>query len=210
VRPVSPVTLTPAATRSTVAASCGEARDFSAWCKWIGGLVRIQGVRREQAEFVAFYESSRDTCLRAVTATTGDRQVAEDLVAEAFARAWTSWRTVSRHPAPEAWVVRTALNAGVSRWRRHEREVPLLHHDSAALNGPSEVDTTVVAALRRLPTRQREVVVLRVLLDLDTATTAKVLKIAPGTVMSHLSRGVAALRCDLPSPISQTTSEAPR
>jgi Sigma-70, region 4 len=38
------------------------------------------------------------------------------------------------------------------------------------------------------------VVVLRVLLDLDTATTAKALKIAPGTVMSHVSRAVAALR----------------
>lgn len=172
--------------------------------------MRIQGVRREHLEFVAFYESSRDACLRAVTASTGDRQLAEDLVAEAFARAWTSWRTVSRHPAPSAWVVRAALNARVSWWRRHKREVPLLYQDSSSVDTPNGVDSTLMAALRRLPTRQREVVVLRVLLDLDTATTARLLKIAPGTVMSHLSRAVAALRSDLPSPIIPTTTEVPR
>jgi RNA polymerase sigma-70 factor (sigma-E family) len=175
--------------------------------------VRIQSVRREQTKFVEFYESARNACLRAVTASTGDPQVAEDLVAEAFARAWTSWRTVSHHPAPDAWVVRTALNTRVSWWRRHRRELPLLDQDSATVDTPTEVDATLVAALSRLPTRQREVIVFRVLLDLDTATTAKVLKIAPGTVMSHLSRAVAALRSDLPSPTSDTTPtilEVPR
>ncbi|MFI5064460.1 MAG: sigma factor [Streptosporangiales bacterium] len=50
-------------------------------------------------------------------AGTGDPQQAEELAAEAFARAWASWRKVSRHPAPRAWVVRTALNTGKSRWR---------------------------------------------------------------------------------------------
>jgi RNA polymerase sigma-70 factor (ECF subfamily) len=40
-----------------------------------------------------------------------DRDTAQDLVDEAFARAAASWRTVSRHPAPVAWVVRTALRA---------------------------------------------------------------------------------------------------
>ncbi|HEX6519718.1 MAG TPA: sigma factor-like helix-turn-helix DNA-binding protein [Streptosporangiaceae bacterium] len=50
----------------------------------------------------------------------------------------------------------------------------------------------------RLPARQREVLALRIFLDLDTETTAKVIGIAPGTVMAHLSRAVAALRRDLP------------
>jgi RNA polymerase sigma-70 factor (sigma-E family) len=170
-------------------------------CKWIGRLVRIRGVGDEQAEFVAFYETSRDGCLRAVTACVADRALAEDLIAEAFGRAWTSWRQVRRHPAPRAWVVRTALNARVSWWRRHRREVPLADHDPAAANDPSRsVDATVLAAMRRLPARQREVIVLRLLLDLDTETTADVLGIAPGTVTAHLSRAVAALRRDLLSP----------
>ena len=49
----------------------------------------------------------------------------------------------------------------------------------------------------RLPARQREVVALRLILDLDTAHTAEVLGIAPGTVMAHMGRAMAALRLDL-------------
>ena len=45
----------------------------------------------EQDEFAEFYRASRDSCLRAVTAVVGDHELAEELVAEAFARAWTSW-----------------------------------------------------------------------------------------------------------------------
>src|SRR6202035_3972591 len=72
-----------------------------------------------------FYRESKDACLLTVLVSVGDRDTAQDLVDEAFARAWASWRTVSRHPAPAAWVVRTALNAGISRWRRRRREVPV-------------------------------------------------------------------------------------
>jgi RNA polymerase sigma factor (sigma-70 family) len=55
----------------------------------------------------------------------------------------------------------------------------------------------VLTALRGLPARQREVIVLRVFLDLDIETTARELKIAPGTVRAHLSRAVTALRNEL-------------
>jgi RNA polymerase sigma-70 factor (ECF subfamily) len=147
------------------------------------------------AEFASFYDSNRDACLRAVLASRGDRGVAEDLVSEAFARAWTSWPKVRRHPAPAAWVVRTALNAGVSRWRKHRRERPLPAREVALVIDCSEdVDATLLAALRQLPARQREVVVLRVFLDLDTATTADALGVAPGTVTAHLSRAIATMR----------------
>jgi RNA polymerase sigma-70 factor (sigma-E family) len=174
--------------------------------------MRIRGVEHEQAEFAEFYEASRDVCLRAVAACVADRSFAEDLVAEAFARAWMSWRQVSGHPAPRAWVVRTALNARASWWRRHRREVPLADHDPAsAIDPPEMVDAVLITALRRLPARQREVVALRVLLDLDTETTAEVLGIAPGTVTAHLSRAVAALRrCALSSNTHPTTAEATR
>jgi RNA polymerase sigma-70 factor (ECF subfamily) len=102
---------------------------------------------------------------------------------------------VRRHPAPAAWVVRTALNAGVSRWRKHRRERPLPAREVALVIDCSEdVDATLLAALRQLPARQREVVVLRVFLDLDTATTADALGVAPGTVTAHLSRAIATMR----------------
>ncbi|MEU7739019.1 sigma-70 family RNA polymerase sigma factor [Nonomuraea sp. NPDC049158] len=159
----------------------------------------------EQREFEEFYQESRDACLRAVLAATGDRpQLAEDLVAEAFARAWTSWRKVRRHPAPRAWIVRTALNTRISWWRRRRHEVALTGHDAAEpATAAAGVDPALLAMLRRLPRRQREVIALRVFLDLDTESTAKTLGIAPGTVTAHLSRAIATLRGDLATANSQ-------
>ena len=145
----------------------------------------------------------RGWLLRAVLVSVGDRAAAQDLVDEAFARAWASWRTVSRHPAPTAWVVRTAPNENISRWRRRRREVsvpdPGMVADSPAADwaADSPVDARIMAALMRLSARQRQVVALRLLLDLDTGRTAEVLGIAPGTVMAHLGRAMAALRDDL-------------
>jgi RNA polymerase sigma-70 factor (sigma-E family) len=153
-------------------------------------------------EFAAFYRQFRARCLRAVYASVGDRQVAEDLVSEGFARAWASWRKVARHPAPQAWVVRTALNVHVSRWRRHRREVAWNDVDVADSSDATSVvdgDAAVFAALRALPARQREVVALRILLDLDVDTTAATLGVAPGTVKAHLHRGLATLRTRLVS-----------
>src|SRR5580658_10928695 len=83
------------------------------------------GVGTRRPDFAEFYRSFKDECLFTVLVSVGDRDTAQDLVDEAFARAWASWRTVSRHPAPAAWVVRTALNANISRWRRRRREVPV-------------------------------------------------------------------------------------
>lgn len=150
-----------------------------------------------QLEFEEFYQASRDVCLKAVLASVGDRPLAEDLVAESFTRAWMSWHRVSRHPAPRAWIVRAALNARVSWWRRRRREVALeAGHEIAGATtaGDPGLDSALLAALRRLPQRQREVIVFRVFLDLDTKTTAEVLGIAPGTVTAHLSRAVSTLR----------------
>lgn len=149
-------------------------------------------------DFADFYARTRSNCLRAVLAGVGDVSLAEDLVAEAYARAWASWRKVSQHPAPAGWVVRTALNLRVSWWRRRRREVALDGHDRALPSADcSGVDAALLVALRRLPRRQREVVVLRVWLDLDTDTVASVLGIAPNTVAVHLFRATSALRAQL-------------
>jgi len=155
-------------------------------------------VSNQQTEFADFFQASWEPCLRAVVAVVGSPQLAEDQVAEAFARAWVSWRKVSRHPAPRAWVVRTALNTGASWWRRRRGELPLAEHDVTVpgdLDGG--LDATLLTAIWRLPPRQREVIALRIFLDLDNATIARQLGIEAGTVRMHLSRGVSALRHEL-------------
>jgi RNA polymerase sigma-70 factor (sigma-E family) len=160
---------------------------------------RIWGVEHRRQEFAQFYAAAKDDCLRMVLVSVGDRQLAEDLVAEAFTRAWMSWRTVRGHPSPRAWVVRTALNFNVSWWRRRRHEV--LAEDAPAQSAPSPVsiDEALVRAVRALPLRQREVIMLRVFFDLDTDTTARTLGISPGTVGVHLHRALNALRAQLPS-----------
>lgn len=170
--------------------------------------MRRWGMTGKQLEFTGFYVAARDDCLRIVLVTVGDRQLAEDLVAEAFTRAWASWRTVRRHPAPQAWVVRTALNLNVSWWRRRRRETALDGRDSVALEGGgSSPDGELLAAVRQLPVRQQQVIILRVFFDLDARATAQALGIAPGTVGVHLHRALAALRAQMPSPASQEAPE---
>ena len=166
----------------------------------------------QRPDFAEFYRQSRDDCLRTVLVSVGDQDTAQDVVDEAFARACASWRTVSRHPAPKAWVIRTALNANISRWRRRRREVsvpdPGMVAEVPAAGGAADspVDPKVMAALMQLPGRQRQVVALRLFLDLDTNRTAEVLGIAPGTVKEHLARAMASLRDDLAPIRKQETS----
>jgi DNA-directed RNA polymerase specialized sigma24 family protein len=109
-------------------------------------------------------------------------------------------------------VVRTALNLNISRWRRR-REVPVADpgriagQPAAGGESTGALDPQIVAALIRLPARQRQVVTLRLIFDLDTARTAQVLGITPNTVMTHMARALAALRADLtPEPRQESPS----
>ena len=154
----------------------------------------------EREEFAEFFQAGWEPCLRAVAASTGSVQLAEDQVAEAFARAWLSWRKVRRHPAPRAWVVRTALNAGASWWRKRRRELPLAGHDSTAVDHVDHgLDAALLSALRHLPDRQREVLALRYYGGLRDTEIASVLGVSRSTVASTASRALAALAHDMDS-----------
>ena len=89
----------------------------------------------DQREFAEFYAAAWDDCLRIVTLSVGNRALGEDLVAEVFIKAWASWRKVRGLTEPRAWIIRSALNAHVSWWRRHRREVALGSHDHTAATG---------------------------------------------------------------------------
>jgi RNA polymerase sigma-70 factor (ECF subfamily) len=176
-------------------------------------------VEDEDSEgFAEFYIAARDDCLRAVCAAVGDPLQAEELTAEAFARAFAHWRKLKRHPAPRAWIVRVALNTHVSWWRKRRREVHWhslvpAHVRTANVSGAElhvrgtagdlapdsrlDFDGPAMSALRALPRRQREVIALRIILDLDTHATAEALGISPKTVAVHFSRATAALRATL-------------
>lgn len=123
-----------------------------------------------------------------------DAQEADDLVSEAYTRALSRWESVSATPAPVAWVMRTALNLHRDRWRKLIRARRLHSSNERGTDPTVDGDPAVLDALWALPERQRQVVALRVLAELNTHETAEALGIAAGTVTTHLHRGLSGLR----------------
>lgn len=149
-------------------------------------------------DFGEFYAARKDAVLRAVTVASGQAGGAEDAAAEAFTRAYGRWGQLHNHPNPTAWVIRTALNAQRSWWRRLIREVPgRVPERAAAEPADGALPAYLRALVAGLPVRQREVVALRVLADLTAEETAAVLGIAPATVHVHLHRAMSTLRAQL-------------
>jgi RNA polymerase sigma factor (sigma-70 family) len=145
------------------------------------------------SEFAEFYEGSRDRCLRGAIAYGMRPDRAEDAVAEAYAKAWASWGKVRRCKAPAAWVLRTAVNTDISWWRRRRREVLVDPQDTIVPEHDGH-DIDLAAAIGSLSARQREVIVLHYLLDMDVASTARWLGLATGTVKAHLHAARHELR----------------
>ena len=164
---------------------------------------------QDNAEFAEFFAASWEPCLRAVAASTGSLTLAEDQVAEAFARAWASWHKVKpSSSAPGLGGPHRAQRRGVHVASAKQGNRAEQSRTSRRLTARGTgLDAAVLTALRRPPARQREVIVLRVFLDLDIDTTARQLGIAPGTVRAHLSRAMTALRGEL---ASVTTAEIRR
>jgi RNA polymerase sigma-70 factor, ECF subfamily len=126
---------------------------------------------------------------------TGDPAEAEDVVMEAFARAAARPQDFADVDNPEAWLRTVAVNLARSRWRRMLRWshlIPALARSEAYADLPEE-HLALMAALRRLPTTQREAIALHHLADLPVAEVAHTLGVPEGTVKARLSRGRAAL-----------------
>jgi len=146
------------------------------------------------ADFDAFYGATARRVVRHAYALTGNIADAQDIAQEAFARAWQRWDSVRAYDSPEAWVRRVATNLATSRFRR-DRTARAAARELIARNVPEISPDTValVAALRKLPQRQREVLVLHYLADLPVGQIATELRCPVGSVKAWLSRGRDAL-----------------
>ena len=124
----------------------------------------------------------------------GNAGEAEDLVQEAFVRAYAAGSKFTRVDNPEAWLRTTAVNLHRNRWRKMRNFARIKHrlHETPDLPGMHE-HVEVVDALRELPESQREVLVLHYFADRQVQQIAEELGIAEGTVKSRLSRGRDAL-----------------
>ncbi|HET8583643.1 MAG TPA: SigE family RNA polymerase sigma factor [Jatrophihabitans sp.] len=139
-------------------------------------------------DFDGFYLASRDRLVLQLAALTGDPVEALDHVQEAFVQAWLHWDRVGRYGDPQAWVRRVAYNRAVSRWRRARRAI--LSSDAGTDRIQLDPEQhEVIAALGRLPPRQREAIVLHHLAGYPVEEVAEQMSISAGTVKSMLSRG---------------------
>jgi RNA polymerase sigma-70 factor (sigma-E family) len=149
------------------------------------------------ADFAEFVDGSLPALLRFGYVLTGSAQEAEDLVQDALAKSLRRWRQV-RADNPVAYTRRIMINTHLARWRRWGARVRLGGVPEAAANDSGLARGEDWDALRRalavLPARQRAVLVLRYLEDLPDPAIAELLGCSPGTVRSHASRGLAALR----------------
>lgn len=145
-------------------------------------------------EFAEFYHANYRPLARQLYAYLGDHAEAQDLVQEAFCRAFDRWARISEYHDPVAWVRKVAWNLATSRLRRIgvARRHMLSHREEHA-PGPGPDRVALVGALARLPERHRVAVVSHYIGQLSTAEIAAQEGVAEGTVRSWLSRGRAEL-----------------
>lgn len=152
--------------------------------------------------FEEFVAARGPALWRAAWLLTGDRPLAEDLLQTALTRAWPHYGRVSRDGSFEAYVRRTLFTTYAGwRGRRWHGEVPTGELPDSGVSDEAP-DPDLLRALAALSPRQRAVVVLRYFEDLTEAETAAALGCSVGSVKTHHSRALAALRT---SPLLATT-----
>lgn len=157
----------------------------------------VRDVEREAA-LIRLYSSEAKQLQRLAT-LLGAGNDAEDVVAEAFCDLHRRWRRLRDPEAAPAYLRSMVCN--LVRMRVRQLQVARRHATVACEEASSaeshvllrEDQVELVRALRALPERQREALVLRYWMDLKESEVAAAMGITPGSVKVHTSRGMAAL-----------------
>jgi RNA polymerase sigma-70 factor (sigma-E family) len=158
-----------------------------------------QGTAAEPADQVtALYQAHALGLLRLAMIMLGERQAAEDVVQDAFLGLFRRWGALNDPERALAYVRSCVFNGcrTVLRKRARNREFVLADPDAESAEARvilGEEHREVLAALRRLPGRQREAVALRYCLDMPIGDVARAMGVTEGTVKSATSRGIAAI-----------------
>jgi RNA polymerase sigma-70 factor (sigma-E family) len=152
--------------------------------------------RRYGDEVASLFAAHAPGLVRLAELLVGDRGLAEDLVQEAFVRAWRRWRRLRRQGAALAYVRATVVNLARNSTRRRLLELRYRAAQATRLVAPEPdvgVRLDLERALARLPVGKRACVVLRFYADLSEEETARVLGVSVGTVKSQTHKGLALL-----------------
>ena len=149
-------------------------------------------------QVTALYQAHALGLLRLAVIMLGDRQAAEDVVQDAFLGLFRRWGALHDPERALAYVRSSVFNGcrTVQRKRARNRQFMLADPDVESAEARvvlGEEHREVLAALRRLPDRQREAVALRYCLDMPVGDVARAMGVTEGTVKSATSRGIAAL-----------------
>ncbi len=151
-------------------------------------------------DFAALMEREYVPLVRVAVVIVGDEGVAEEVVQEAFARAFARWRRISRYERPGAWVrlvtVRLAVRAAAQRKRNSSGPLPELGIEDR------RPDAALAMAIAGLGEEERAAVVLHYLCDLQVKEVAQILQTKPGTIRVRLHRARTNLAAAMTEEVS--------
>ena len=177
--------------------------------------------RTAEQHVTSLYQAHALSLARLALVMLGDAAAAEDVVQDAFLGLYRRWDRLADPAAAQSYLRTSVLNGCRTALRRRARHGVLsagADAQAAVLAEPSlesaeatvtrgEEHRAVLAAIRRLPARQREALVLRYYLDLTEDQTAEAMRVSRGTVKSATSRAVAAVGRMIGAPVGNSRSE---
>ena len=165
----------------------------------VGGLVEGTGEVASGSLVAELHRAEYRNLVRLARLLLDDLATSEEVVQDAFVALQLRWRTIREPEKAAAWLRSAVLNGARSQLRRRrvrERLLPRPGPDGPPADRGALADEEhrrVVAALRRLPPRQQEALVLRFYLELSERETAEAMGVSAGSVKTHVHRGLAAL-----------------
>jgi RNA polymerase sigma-70 factor (sigma-E family) len=143
------------------------------------------------------YQAHALSLARLALLMLGDQAEAQDVVQDAFLGLYRRWGTLASADAAPGYLRASVLNGCRTALKRRSR--PAVHTEDRPLESAealaihTEEQQAVLAAVRRLPARQREALVLRYYLDMTEDQAAQAMRVSRGTVKSATSRAIAAV-----------------
>lgn len=158
------------------------------------------------ADFSVWYAAEAPRAVLTLTAALGDHTLAEECVAEAFARAYAQWSKVSDMDSPNGWIYVVALNHARSTQRRTRRERVTDTIPTPPPISPPESLDPIWDAVGTLAPQARRAIALRYIADLPEADVALAMGVSRGTVATTLHRARQALAERLASQHKESTA----
>jgi RNA polymerase sigma-70 factor (ECF subfamily) len=150
------------------------------------------------ADFDETFREHYGPMVRSLAAACGDREAAADAVQDAFTRAYTRWRRISRYDSPSGWIRHVALNRLRDHFRRETSAGRagrrLADETPTEVAPPEPADHELTDAIALLPAQQRIAVSLFYVEQLSVREIATSMKLSEGAVKYHLHAGRAGLR----------------